>query len=134
VLTASGSIAEVAARFGVSKSYVARSRRCPPGNDAPGAQHNHVPPKLSGLEQVLAARVQAINDQTLAQLCQWVQAEYGIQVGVSTMWKTLVCLGLSLKKKTLHAAEQARPDVAQLRPDWAVEQSRLDVGSPGISG
>jgi hypothetical protein len=33
-------------------------------------QCNHVPAKLSGLEQVLAAQVAAVNDQTLKQLGQ----------------------------------------------------------------
>ena len=99
VIRASGSIAEVAARFGVSKSYVARARsRRRLGEETPGAQHNHVLPKLSGLEQALAARVETVNDQTLKQLCQWVLVEHGIQVGVTTMWKTLARLGLSLKK------------------------------------
>lgn len=101
VLSASGSIAEVAARFRVSKSYVARarSRRHLLGDDCPGAQHNHVPLKLSGHEAALAARVHAINDQTLEQLCQWLHAEHGIQVSVTTMWKALGRLGLSLKKR-----------------------------------
>lgn len=100
VLNANGSIREVAARFGVSRSYVARarSRRRYHGEDAPGMQCNHVPLKLSGLEQALVDQVAAVNDWTLQQLCDWVHAEHGIQVGVSTMWKTLARLGLSLKK------------------------------------
>ena len=108
VLSAGGSIAEVANRFRVSKSYVARarSRRRRVGDDSPGAQHNHVPLKLSGLEEVLAARVHAINDQTLEQLCQWLQAEHGVQVSVTTLWKTLARLGLSLKKR--HSMQQSR--------------------------
>jgi transposase len=101
VLNARGSIAEVASRFKVSNSYVARarSRRRRRGEDTPGAQHNHVPLKLSGLEDVLAARVQAVNDQTLDQLCQWLQVEHGVQVSVTALWKTLARLGLSLKKR-----------------------------------
>jgi len=101
VLNANGSIAEVAIRFRVSKSYVARarSRKRRLGDDRPGAQHNHVPLKLSGREAVLAARVQATNDQTLEQLCQWLHAEHGVQVSVTTMWKTLARLGLSFKKR-----------------------------------
>ena len=101
VLSASGSIAEVAARFAVSKAYVSkvRLRRQRLGEDCPGVQHNHMPLKLSGLEQALAARVAAFNDHTLAQLCQWVQHEHGVTVSVSTMWKTLGRLGLSLKKR-----------------------------------
>jgi transposase len=108
VLNANGSIAEVAIRFKVSKSYVARarSRKRRLGDDSPGAQHNHVPLKLSGLEAVLAARVQATNDQTLEQLCQWLHAEHGVQVSVTTMWKTLARLELSLKKR--HSMPQSR--------------------------
>jgi transposase len=101
VLNAPGSIAEVAARFGVSKSYVARarSRRGRLGEDTPGVQCNHVPSKLGALEQALVARVAVVNDQTLEQWCEWVQAAHGVRVGVTTMWKTLARLGLRLKKR-----------------------------------
>lgn len=101
VLHAPGSIAQVAARFDVSQSYVARarSRRRRLGEDTPGVQSNHVPPKLSGLEPALMRRVATANDQTLAQLCHWVQAEHGVRVGVTTMHKTLARLGLRLKKR-----------------------------------
>ena len=101
VLNATGSIAQVATRFKVSKSYVARarSRRRRHGDDGPGAQHNHVPLKLSGLEAVLTARIQAANDQTLEQLRQWLHAEHAVRVSVTTLWKTLARLGLSLKKR-----------------------------------
>jgi len=110
VLNAKGSIREVAVRFGVSKSYVARARsRRRHGEDTPGMQCNHVPLKLSGMEQILANQVAAVNDWTLQQLCDWVQSEHGIRVGVSTMWKTLVRLGLSLKKShSMPANRRAR--------------------------
>lgn len=100
VLNASGSIREVAQRFDVSKSYVARarSRRKRWSEDTPGVQCNHVPPKLNGLEQVLAAQVEAVPDLTLKQLCQWMQAVHGVQVSIAVMWKTLARLGLRLKK------------------------------------
>jgi transposase len=100
VLEASGTNAEVAFRFGVSESYVirARSRRRRLGKDTAGAQHNHVLPKLAGLEQALSAHVAAVPDLTLEQLCDWVKAVHGVQVGISTMWTTLARLGLSLKK------------------------------------
>jgi transposase len=101
VLNASGSIVEGATRFRDSQSYVARARtrRRQIGDDHPGAQRNHVPLKLSGLEDVLATRIQAVNDQMLEQLCQWLQAQHGVQVSVTTLWKTLARLGLSLKKR-----------------------------------
>ena len=52
VLNAKGSIREVAGRFDVSKSYVARarSRRRRHGEDTPGMQCNHVQLTLSDLE------------------------------------------------------------------------------------
>jgi len=100
VLNAPGSIREVAARFGVSQSYVARarSRRRRHGEDTPGQQCNHVPSKLSGLEQALADQVATVKDLTLQQLCAWLHAEHGVQVGITTVWKTVARLGLSLKK------------------------------------
>ena len=89
----------MALRFSVSESYVARarSRRRRLGEDTPGVQCNHVPAKLSGLDRCLAAQVAAVNDQTLKQSVQWLQAEHGIQVGVTTLWRTLARLGVSLK-------------------------------------
>lgn len=51
-----------------------------------------------GPEHDLVAHIAATNDKTLEQLCRGVQAEYGVQVGVTTMWKTLERFGLSLKK------------------------------------
>ena len=101
VLTAEGSIREVAKRFAVSDSYVARARskRRRLGNERAGVQCGHVPRRLAGLEPALAAQVEAGPDQTLSQLCSWVQREHGVRVGITTMWKTLGQLGLSFKKR-----------------------------------
>lgn len=100
VLAASGSIHEVAVRFGVSDSYVARvrSKRNRLGETTPGAQRNHILLRLAGLEAALKARVAEQPSQTLLQLCQWVKAEFGVEVAHTTMWKTLARFGLTLKK------------------------------------
>ncbi|GAC1608913.1 MAG: hypothetical protein NVS3B2_18550 [Ramlibacter sp.] len=111
VLAADGAIHEVAERFAVSDSYVARvraKRRCL-GEVCAGPQCNHVPPRLAGLERALAAQVEAAADQTLAQLCDWVRREHGVRVGVTTMWKTLARLGLSLKKRPFTPASRRAP-------------------------
>jgi transposase len=111
VLHAKGSIREVALRFGVSKSYVARarSRRRRLGEDTPGVQCSHTPSKLGGLEQALIDKVNAVNDLTLKQLCAWLEAEHGVRVGVSTLWNTLARLGISLKKsRSMHPSKHAR--------------------------
>ena len=62
VLSASGSIVEIARRFEVSASYVVRARaRKRLGEESPRAQRNHVPPRLAGLEPALAAEVERCN-------------------------------------------------------------------------
>jgi transposase len=90
----------VAARFGVSESYVqrARARRRQCGELSAGAQRNHVPLRLAGLAQALKAEVAAHPDATLAQLCAWAKAEHGVAVGLATMSKSLRRFGLTLKK------------------------------------
>lgn len=100
VLAAPGVLREVAERFGVSQSYVcrARARRERLGQTSPGAQHNHMPLRLAALEPALREQVAAAPTQTLRELCQWVRAEHGIEVGTTTMCKTLGRFGLTLKK------------------------------------
>ncbi len=111
VLAAEGSIREVAQRFAVSDSYVARvrSRRRRLGQDTPGVQCNHVPLRLAGLETALLAQVQAQPDCTLVQWCAWVQHEHGVRIGMTAMWKTLGRLGLSFKKKPSTPASKHAP-------------------------
>jgi transposase len=58
---------------------------------------------LGALKAQLLAQVALAPEQTLVQLCQWVKAEHGIAVGPTTMGRTLVRSGLTLKKNTLHA-------------------------------
>lgn len=47
----------------------------------------YVPLRLAGLQPVLLAQVQAQPDQTLVQLCEWVQREHGVRVGMTAMWQ-----------------------------------------------
>ena len=111
VLAAAGSLSEVAKRFEVSVSYVSRVRtRCERfGQIRPGAQRCHVPLRLSALKQAVLAQVDSAPDQTLVQLCQWVQATHGITVKPSTMHKTLVRFGLTRKKKRFTPASSSVP-------------------------
>lgn len=101
VLAAPGSIAQIAARFGVSPSYVsrARSRRRRLGLDTPGQQRCHVRLKLAGLEQALAAQVAARNHATIDELRAWATAQHGVTVSHGAMHKVLARLGLKLKKR-----------------------------------
>ena len=101
VLAAVGEpIRVVAARFGVSASYVskARSRLRKTGETTPGPQCNQVPPRLAPLYEGLRTRVAEQSDATIAELRAWAAGEHGIVVSHPVMWKTLVRLGLTLKK------------------------------------
>lgn len=111
VLAATGLLEEVATRFGVSQSYVsrARKRRSQLGQVSPGAQCNHVPLRLAHLREQLLAQVQRAPEQTLLELCQWVQAEHGIKVGTTSMGKTLRRFGLTLKKRPFMPVNSPAP-------------------------
>ena len=111
VLAAPGTIHAVALRLMVSDSYVARvrSRRTQLGQTSARAQHNHVPPRLAGLEPALQAKIKATPDVTLAQLCQWVKSEHGVSVGITTLHKTLARLGLTLKKRRCMPPNRSEP-------------------------
>ena len=58
-----------------------------------------MPLRLAGLREPLLAQVAVAPEQTLAQLCQWVRAEHGLQVGATTMGRALARLVLTRKKR-----------------------------------
>jgi transposase len=99
----------VAARFGVSASYVSkvRSRLRRTGETTAGLQRNQVAPRLAPLYEALRGWVAAHSDATIAELRAWVGSEHGIAVSYPVMWKTLARLGLTLKKTP--ASRRTRP-------------------------
>ena len=115
VLAMPGVLREVAERFGVSQAYVcrARARRKKLGQTSPGVQCNQRPLRLAPLEGALREQVSVAPAQTLRELCQWVRTAHGMGVGVTTMHKTLVRFGLTLKKN--HPA-RSRASPARRRP------------------
>ena len=134
VLATPGVLREVAERFGVSQAYVCRvrARREKLGQPGPGPQHNHRPLRLAALEPALRAHIGQAPAQTLAQLCQWVRAEHGIEVGTTTMHKTLGRFGLTLKKN--HPARR-RASAARCAPGARALEGRTiepDSGSADL--
>ena len=91
---------QAADRFGVSVSYVikARQRRDRHGDPRPGLQRSWTPRKLAEHHATIDAHVRTHPDATLAELCAWVLAEFGVSASIGTMWNTLRRLGLTLKK------------------------------------
>ena len=50
------------------------------------------------LYDALQARLEQVPDATLAEHREWLGEEHGVVVGLTTIWKTLTQLGLTLKK------------------------------------
>ena len=100
VLDAEGSARAVAARFGVSVSYVvkARQRRDRHGERSARPQVSRTPRLLGGLHDAIAAHVRAHNDATLDELRAWLREVQGVSVSIGLMWNTLARLGLTLQK------------------------------------
>ena len=108
---------QVAARFGVSISYVvkARQRRDRLGAVTPGAQRSHTRPKLAGHEAVIRAQVRLLPDMTLDKLRAWILKELGISVSITTVWKTLRRLELGSSNDLSFYVRQAARRCARLR-------------------
>ena len=90
---------EVAARFGVSASYVvkARQRLRDQGDAAARPRRNRVPPRLAGHEDALRAEVARRPSATCSELRAWA-AQRGVAVSRTAVWRALARMGLTLKK------------------------------------
>ncbi len=109
-----GSIRWIARVFRVSTSFIVRllQRRRATGTLAPKPHRGGPPPALGSADlERLAALVREQPDATLEQLRQ----RGGIQCSLKTLWYALDRLGLTRKKKSLHATQRDRPDVQKKR-------------------
>jgi transposase len=111
-----GDAEDVATTFGVSRAWVHRliQRRRETGSIAPRKQTKFRARVLAGQEAQLAALIAARPDATLAEL----RDALPTTAALSTLWLEIDRLGLTVKK-TVHAEEQRRPDVAAARRRWA---------------
>ena len=109
VLKAEGSARQVAARFGVSVSYVvkARQRRARFGSVTPRPQKPPVARLLVPLHAAVAAEMARRPEATIAEMRDWLHREHGVLASMGTVWKTLSQLGLTLKKS--RSAPPSRP-------------------------
>jgi len=91
---------QAAERFEVSISYVikARQHRARTGSVTPRPQKPCQARKLVHLHDALRGRVAAVQDATLAEHREWLAETHGVVAGLTTIWKTLGQLGLTLKK------------------------------------
>jgi transposase len=108
--------AEVAERFGVSTAFVRRleQRFRSTGSLAPRRGGGGRAAALAGHDEVLRRAVREHPDATPAEH----RDRLKLTVSRVTVWRALRRLRLTRKKKSTHAAEQDRPDVAAARRDW----------------
>src|SRR4051795_13620826 len=120
-------VGRIATMLRVSVSYVSKvlSRRRLTGQTEARPQRCHVVPKLSGLHPAIEAQVSARPDTTIAELRAWLLETHQVSASTGLINKTLAALDLTFKKKSLHAAEQAREDVARARVEWREQQPTL---------
>jgi len=113
---AGDSTSEVAERFGVSSAFVRRleQRFRQTGSLAPLRQRRGPACKLAGHEEALRQAVRDHPDATPAEH----RDRLKLPVARVTLWRMLRRLRLTRKKKSIHAAEQDRPDVAEARRQW----------------
>ena len=110
-----GDADEIAATFRVSRAWVHRliQRRRETGSLSPRKQTKFRSRVLAGQEARLAALITARPDATLAEI----RDALPTTAALSTLWLEIDRLGLTVKK-TVHADEQRRPDVAAARRQW----------------
>ena len=116
----------IAAMLRVNGRYVSKvlGRRRLTGQTQALPQRCHVAPKLCDLHPAILAQVTRHPDATINELRAWLLATHQVSASLGLMHKTLVALDLTLKK-SIHAAEQAREDVAKARVEWREQQPKL---------
>lgn len=92
---------QIAQQFRVAYSFVRKlvKQYRETGQIAPKQRTEQTPTKLS-VEQlaILETIVESNNDATLAELCDLLDQRVGVRIGVSTMFRMLEQLNLTLKK------------------------------------
>jgi transposase len=81
--------------------------------------------RIEAFSGVILAAVAAQKDISLVELAEMRRVEHGMSFAASTVWRCLDRHGMTFKK-TAHAAEQERPDVAVQRRAWFAAQPDLD--------
>jgi transposase len=120
-----GSQREIARRFRVSLTFVFRLlRRRRDADTLDPKPHGGCPPPTLGPDdmQRLAELIGKQPDATLEQL----RERGGFQCSLTTIWRGLRRLGLTRKKKTLHADEQGRPDVQKKRRSFRRKVKQIE--------
>ncbi len=118
------STAEVAERFGVSTAFVRRlqQRFRLTGCLAPRPHGGGLAPKLARREGELRRAAAERPDATPEEHRERLR----LPASRVTVWRAMRRLGLTRKKKSTHASERDRPDVAKARRRWPEKLAGVD--------
>jgi transposase len=116
----------VAERFRVSVSYIykALGRRAATGEPEARPQRNHQELKLAAHHDAIRAEVAQCPDATLNELRARLWSRYGVAASLGLMHRTLVRLGLTLKKSRSGRRSRSGPSLPGNAP----------TGGPGRTG
>lgn len=120
---------QLAKRFRVALSFVEKmlKQQRETGDLAPKPHGGGPKPKLNAAQlSLVRALVEADNDATLEELCGQLKEQTTITISRSTMSRILQQMGLTRKKKTLHATEKDSPRVQQERVDYWQQLRDID--------
>jgi transposase len=118
-----------AARFDIGPATAVRwaKRVEVTGNVAPlkmGGDHRSQ--SIEAHADFLLGQIEKKPDLTIMELRETLRERHGLGVGYGTMWRFLARHRITRKKKTGHASEQERDDIAAAREDWFEGQLDLD--------
>jgi transposase len=118
-----------AARFGIAPSVAVKWRRrwLDTESVAPLAQGGDTRSgRIEAFGAAILAMVAATPDITLAEIADRLVREHGERFAPSAVHRFFGRHGLTFKKKSGHASEQTRPDIAAARDAWAAAQPGLN--------
>jgi transposase len=108
----------VAERFRVSVSYIYKvlGRRNATGESEARPQRNHQELKLAAHHDAIRAEVAQRPDVTLNELRAWLLATHGVAASLGLMHRTLLRLGLTLKKSPSGRWSRTGPSLSNNAP------------------
>jgi transposase len=120
---------QAAARFDIGPATAVRwaKRVETTGDVAPlkmgGDRRSH---RIEAHGEFILAQIKAKPDMTIMELREKITERHGLGFGYGTVWRFFARHRITRKKKTGHASEQDREDVAAAREDWFEGQLDLD--------
>ena len=82
--------------------------------------------RIEAHSDFILARIEEQPDLTIMELREKIRERHGLDFGYGTVWRFLARHNITRKKKTGHASEQEREDVAAAREAWFEEELDLD--------